>query len=111
MKGINGDTIVLNNQSYSVEDLHKLPHDLHPSNLSKKENDQWLIFGGILSQYNCASELIATSGKSLAEAGKSPIFSTGIQLHHKDIFDTTNWKKNMLGQALMKVRNELVSLI
>ena len=50
---INGDTRVLNNQSYSVEDLHKLPHDLHPSNLSK--NDQWLIFGGILIQYNCLS--------------------------------------------------------
>ena len=52
---INGDTPVLNNQSYNVEDLHKLPHDLHPSNMSKKENDQWLIFGGILSQYNCLS--------------------------------------------------------
>ena len=52
---INGDTLVMNNQSYSVEDLHKPPHDLHPSNLSKKENDQWLIFGGILSQHNCLS--------------------------------------------------------
>ena len=52
---INGDTLVLNNQSYSVEDLHKLPRDLHPSNLSKKENDQWLIFSSILSQYNCLS--------------------------------------------------------
>ena len=56
-----------------------------------------------------AAELIATSGKSLAEAGMSPIFSIGLQLHHKDIFDTKKWKKNMLGQALMKVRNELVS--
>ena len=35
--------------------LHKLQHDLHPSNLSKKENDKWLIFGGILSHYNCSS--------------------------------------------------------
>ena len=25
---INGDTLVLINQSYSVEDLHKLPHDM-----------------------------------------------------------------------------------
>ena len=33
---INGDTLVLNNQPYSVEDLHNLPHDLHPSNLIKK---------------------------------------------------------------------------
>ena len=41
---INGDALVLNNQSYSVEDLHKLPHDLHPSNLSKMENDQCFIF-------------------------------------------------------------------
>ena len=38
---INGDTLVPNNQLSNVEDLHiKLPHDLHPSNLSKKENDQ-----------------------------------------------------------------------
>ena len=188
---INGDSLVLNNQSNIVEDLHKLPHDLHPSNLSKKENNQWLIFGGILSQYNClsnfyksklihddtefdtieaayqytkatrfhdkacannvilvqssceakslgsnvngfkksvwesekedvmldllrakfspnsplAAELIATSGKSLAEAGKSPIFSIDLQLHHKNIFDTTKCKKNMLGQTLMKDRN------
>ena len=51
---INGDTLVLNNQSYNVEELHKLLHDLHPSNLSKKD-DQWLIFGGILNQYNCLS--------------------------------------------------------
>ena len=29
-----------------------------------------------------AAELIATSGKSLAEAGKSPIFSIGLQMHH-----------------------------
>ena len=187
-----GDTLVLNNQSYNVEDLDKLPHELHPLNMSKKENDQWLIFGGILSQYNSlsnvyqsniiqddtefdtivaayyytkankfhnkacannvtlaqspsqskslgsnvngfkkyvwdsekeevmldllrnifsslAAELIATSGGSLAEAGASPIFSLGLQLHHKDIYDTTKCKKNMLGQALMKVRNKLVS--
>ena len=56
-----------------------------------------------------AAEVIATSGKSLAEAGKSPICFIGLQLHHKDIFDTTKWKKNILVQAMMKVRNELVS--
>ena len=56
-----------------------------------------------------ATELIATSEKSLTEAGMYPIFSIGLQLHHKDMFDTTQCKKNMLGQALMKVRNELVS--
>ena len=44
-----------NTISYNVEDQHKLPHNLQPSNLSKKENDQWLIFGGILIQYNCVS--------------------------------------------------------
>ena len=56
-----------------------------------------------------AAEIIETSEKSPSEARKSPIFSIGLQLHHKDIFDTT--KKNVLGQALMKVRNELVSYL
>ena len=48
-----------------------------------------------------AAELIATSEKSLAEPGKSPFFSIGLQLHHKNMFDTIKWKKNMLGQALL----------
>ena len=50
-----------------------------------------------------------TSGKSLAEAGKSRSFAIGMPLNSKNIFDTSKWPKNcnMLGKCLMEVRTEL----
>ena len=54
-----------------------------------------------------ATQLVSTNGKSLAEAGQSQTFATGLPLSHKDIFDTQKWKKNALGKLLMKVRQEL----
>ena len=55
-----------------------------------------------------AQKLMSTARKSLAEAGFSEKFAIGVPLHHKDLFDTTKWKKNLLGQALMKIRQELI---
>ena len=51
--GTHGSQVMYFFLTIIVQDLHKLSHDLHPYNLSKKENDQW--FGGILIQYNCLS--------------------------------------------------------
>ena len=51
---------------------------------------------------------MSTAGKSLAEDGFSEKFAIGVLLHHKNLFDTTKWKKNYLGQALMKIRQELI---
>ena len=50
-----------------------------------------------------------TSGKSLAEAGKSRSFAIGMPLNSKNIFDTSKWPKNcnMLGKCLMEVRTKL----
>ena len=50
-----------------------------------------------------------TSGKSLAEAGKSRSFAIGMPLNSKNIFDTSKWPKNcnMLVKCLMEVRTEL----
>ena len=56
-----------------------------------------------------AEKLMSTDGKSLAEAGFSVKFAIGVPLHHKDLFDTTKWKKNVLGQARMKIRQELIA--
>ena len=59
-----------------------------------------------------AKELLATSGKSLAEAGKSKSFSIGLSLNNKNLFDTKKWPKNcnILGRCLMEVRRELTSV-
>ena len=50
-----------------------------------------------------------TSGKSLAEAGRSKSFGIGMSLWNKNIFDTSKWPKNcnILGKCLMEVRREL----
>ena len=191
---LNADVLRINGKDYTIENLHELPQDLHPCQFSCKENEQWLIFGGIHSQYNflsnyypsrlthmditfdsvehayqyqkairyndidssknilCCStpseakrigyhiknfrskdwdsvkedlmqdllkikfaqrsqlgdKLAATDGKSLAEAGQSDSFAIGMPLNHRDIFDTTKWKKNLLGKMLMNIRQELL---
>ena len=55
-----------------------------------------------------AKRLVATSGKSLAEAGQSGVYSIGMTLNNKELFDTQKWTKNVLGELLMKVRQELM---
>ena len=54
-----------------------------------------------------ATKLVATAGKSLAEAGQSVTFSIGMSLNNRDLFKTDKWTKNVLGKLLMKVREEL----
>ena len=59
---------------------------------------------------NKLAELLkATSGKSLAEAGRSKSFAIGMPLNNKNIFDRTKWapKGNLLGRSLMAIRGEL----
>ena len=56
-----------------------------------------------------AEKLKATAGKTLAEAGLSDTYSIGLQLHSKDVFDSTKWKQNLLGKILMKIRDELLN--
>ena len=54
-----------------------------------------------------AKTLVATSSKSLAEAGQCPTFSIGMTLSNKELFNINKWTKNILGQLLMKVRDDL----
>ena len=54
-----------------------------------------------------ANKKVSTAGKSLAEAGQSDTFSSGLRLHNKELFNTTEWKPKVLGQVLMKVQQEL----
>ena len=42
---IKADSIIVNNSTYSFDNLHRLPKDLHPKQFSYKENKDWLIFG------------------------------------------------------------------
>ena len=64
-----------------------------------------------------ARRLMATTGKSLAEAGKSKTFAIGLPLYQCTLganqqFDTSKWSMNgnILGTGLMKIRNELNDL-
>ena len=191
---LNGDVLRVDGIDYTVESLHNLPEEIHPSNFSVKENEQWQVFGGIHSSFNflsnyypttisydshefedverayqyakcikfndiensekimcsrspsaakhigssvknfkpkewdnvkedvmlkllrtkfstgsdMAKKLTDTVGKSLAEAGQSGVYSIGMSLNNKDLFDTQRWSKNLLGKLLMKVREELL---
>ena len=49
------DTLILNNIRYTVNDLDKLPEDLHPKNFCTKSNDTTEVFGGILSEHSIFS--------------------------------------------------------
>ena len=55
-----------------------------------------------------AKKLVATAGKSLAEAGQSTTYSIGMSLNNKDLFKSDKWGRNVLGNLLMKVREELL---
>ena len=55
-----------------------------------------------------AKKLLDTAGKSLAEAGQSTTYSIGMSLYSKDVCKTDKWHKNVLGNLLMKIRQELV---
>ena len=52
-----------------------------------------------------ANELLATAGKSLAEAGQSTTYSIG---NNKDLFKSDKWDRKVLGNLLVKVQEELV---
>ena len=56
-----------------------------------------------------ADKLKATAGKKLAEAGLSDTYSISLQLHSKDVFNSTKRKQNLLGKMLMKIREELLN--
>ena len=34
------------------DNIDDLPKDIHPNNLSYKENEEWLVFGGMHSIFN-----------------------------------------------------------
>ena len=55
-----------------------------------------------------AKKLVATAGKSLAEAGQSTTYSIGMSLNNKDLFKSDKWGRNVLGNLLMKVREDLL---
>ena len=52
---LNGDVLKINGKDYTVDNLCDLPKDLHPSTFGVKENDQWIVFGGIHSPYHFLS--------------------------------------------------------
>ena len=57
---LNGDVLRIDGKDYTVNDLGSLPKDLHPNNFAVKENNDWIIFGGIHSSYNFLSNYYET---------------------------------------------------
>ena len=58
---LNGDVLRIDGSDYTVDDLNRLPDDLHPSRFSRKENDDCIIFGGIHSSFNFLSNFYCSS--------------------------------------------------
>ena len=56
---LNGDILRINGIDYSVDNFDNLPKDLHPNNFAIKENEHWLVFGGIHSSFNVLSNFYA----------------------------------------------------
>ena len=63
---LNGDVLRINQKDYTVHDLEKLPADLHPRKLSFKSDNDYIVFGGIHSQFNFLSNF-ATLDANWAE--------------------------------------------
>ena len=46
---LSGDRLIINGNSYTVEEMHNLPHDLAPYLAAQKENVECIVFHGELS--------------------------------------------------------------
>ena len=49
---LSGDWLIINGNSYTVEEMHKLPHDLAPYLAAQKENAECIVFHGELSPWS-----------------------------------------------------------
>ena len=59
VKKFNNIYIAVQRTDYSADNLDNLPQDLHPNNFATKENEHWLIFGGIYSSFYFMSNFYA----------------------------------------------------
>ena len=49
---LNGDILIIDGVRYTVDNLHDLPDDLSPRQFCEKSNKNYLIFGGMVSEYS-----------------------------------------------------------
>lgn len=49
------DRLIIDGTIYSVNSIDRLPSNIHPKNFTRKCNDSTLVFGGVLSEYDCLS--------------------------------------------------------
>ena len=49
---LSGDRLIINGNTYTVEEMHKLPHDLAPYLAVQKENAECIVFHGELSPWS-----------------------------------------------------------
>lgn len=58
---LNGDILSIGGRRYTVDNLDRLPKDLHPIGLSERSSDTVLLFGGVLSRFNPLSNWYASN--------------------------------------------------
>ena len=49
---LNGDVLIINSISYTVNDLLDVPTELQPLLFSERSNDKYTVFGGLFSGFN-----------------------------------------------------------
>ena len=106
--------------------VHKISHEDNPAAIKKwggqvknynpliwQNEIEHVLHEALLAKFNqnidLSSFLIATGDTSLAEANQyDSVYGIDLSLKHKDLLDKQKWLgKNLLGNALMKVRKNL----
>lgn len=49
------DDLIIDGDRYNVDNLQDLPAHIHPKNYTRKTNENTLVFGGVLSEFDCFS--------------------------------------------------------
>jgi len=52
---LNGDTLILNGNKFTVNNLEELPEEFHPRKFTYRSDESTYVFGGILSEYGSLS--------------------------------------------------------
>lgn len=54
------DRLILDSKSYDIDTIDQLPEAIHPRNYARKTDANTIVFGGVLSEYDCFSNWSAS---------------------------------------------------
>jgi hypothetical protein len=81
----------------------------HGININLEQEELDIMTRGVKEKFTqnptLKAFLMATNENFIGESSKTnPWWGTGLQLHHKNVFDRSLWKTNNLGEILMRQR-------